>query len=195
MCSRWPSATSCSSGCRLLKKAHLLVRPVKAGAFSGRQSRRGKSQRPRNNDGGVEGNRDLEAHRKAVHGMVSESPGRNANERRGGPDRADPEAEPASRGRRQQDPTQAGCRGGFLRRGGSDSTVTRTRRATGEVLLVPPGKRRSQGGRITGAPGKAAEDERMEDGPVVAEKRGNARGAKGPYWSAMPPARWKAGAR
>jgi hypothetical protein len=72
--------------------------------------------------------------------------------------------------------------------------VTRTRRATGEALLVPPGKRRSQVRPITSAPGKWAEGERVEDGLVVAGKRGNARGAKEPYWSAMPPTTWKAGA-
>ena len=73
--------------------------------------------------------------------------------------------------------------------------MTRTRRATGEVLLVPPGNQRSQVGRITGAPGKSADDERMEDGLVLAKKRGNARGAKETYWLAMPLATRKAGAR
>ena len=73
--------------------------------------------------------------------------------------------------------------------------MTRTRRATGEVLLVPPRKRGSQVGRITGAPGKSADDERTEDGLVVAKKRGNARGAKEPYWWATPLATRKAGAR
>ena len=104
------------------------------------------------------------------------------------------EAEPADSGRRQQVSSQAGWCGGALRRGGSDSTVTRTCRATGEALLVPSRNRRSQVGRITGGPGKSAEDERVEDGSVVATKRGNARGAKGPYCSATPPATRKAGA-
>jgi len=104
------------------------------------------------------------------------------------------EAEPADSGRRQQGPSQAGWRGGSLRRGGSDSTVTRTRRATGEALLVPSRNRRSQVGRITGDPGKSAEDERVEDGSVVATKRGNARGAKGPCCLATPPTTRKAGA-
>jgi hypothetical protein len=82
-----------------------------------------------------------------------------------------------------------------LRRGGSDGTVTRTRgAATGEALLVPPRNRRSKVGRITGAPGKSADDERVADGPEVARRRGNARGAKGPCCSAMPPTTWKAGA-
>ena len=40
-----------------------------------------------------------------------------------------------------------------LRRGGSDSTVTRTCRATGETLLVPARNRRSRVDRITGSTG------------------------------------------
>src|SRR6201988_4622832 len=66
------------------------------------------------------------------------------------------------------------------RRGGSDSTVTRTCRATGEALLVPARNRRSKVGRITGDTGKSAEDERVAAGSVVARKRRNVRGAKGP---------------
>src|SRR5271157_2383470 len=67
-----------------------------------------------------------------------------------------------------------------LRRGGSDSTVTRTCRATGEALLVPARNRRSRVGRITGETGKSAEDERVAAGSAVAMKRSNVRGAKGP---------------
>src|SRR5260370_34935320 len=67
-----------------------------------------------------------------------------------------------------------------LRRGGRDSAVTRTCRATGETVLVPPRNRWSKVGRITGKTGKAIEGETVAAGPVVAEKRGNARGAKGP---------------
>ena len=60
--------------------------------------------------------------------------------------------------------------------------VTRTREATGETLLVPSRNRWSKVGRITRAPGKLAEDERVAAGSVGAVKRGNARGAKGPYY-------------
>jgi hypothetical protein len=67
-----------------------------------------------------------------------------------------------------------------LRRGGSDSTVTRTSRATGEALLAPVRNRRSKVGPITGNPGKWAEGERVADGSAVAMKSGNADGAKGP---------------
>ena len=67
-----------------------------------------------------------------------------------------------------------------LRRGGSDSTVARTCRATGEALLVPARNRRSRVDRITGSTGKSIEGERVTDGFAVAVRRGNARGAKEP---------------
>src|SRR5262249_35946889 len=65
----------------------------------------------------------------------------------------------------------------------SDGTRTRTRRATGETLLVPTRKGGSWVGRITGNTGKSADDERVTDGLVVATKRSNVRGAKGPCCS------------
>src|SRR5918997_3499638 len=46
-----------------------------------------------------------------------------------------------------------------------------------------PRKRRSKPGRITGQPGKSAGGERVADGPAVASRWGNARGAKGPCCS------------
>ena len=58
-----------------------------------------------------------------------------------------------------------------LRRGGSDSTVARTCRATGEALLVPARNRRSRVDRITGSTGKSIEGERVTDGFVVALMR------------------------
>jgi hypothetical protein len=58
--------------------------------------------------------------------------------------------------------------------------VTRTYRGTGEAFLVPGRNRRSKVGRITGNTGKAAEDEKVAAGSVVAMKRSNVRGAKGP---------------
>ena len=83
-----------------------------------------------------------------------------------------------------------------VRSGGawSDSTVTKTHRATGEALLVRLRNQRRQVGRITGGPGKSADGERVADGSGVATKRGNARGAKGPYCSALPPTTREAGA-
>lgn len=68
-----------------------------------------------------------------------------------------------------------------LRRGGSDSTMTRTHRATGEALPIPVRNDRSKVDLITGEPGKWVEDGRVADGFVVAMKSGNADGAKGPY--------------
>src|SRR6516165_669902 len=63
----------------------------------------------------------------------------------------------------------------------------------------PSASRREIGGSwvgpITGSTGKGADDERVTDGSVVAPKRGNARGAKGPCCSACPPPTWEAGVR
>lgn len=66
------------------------------------------------------------------------------------------------------------------RRGGSDSTVTRTCRATGEALLVPARNGRSKVGRITGETGKSVEDERVADGSVLALKRVTSVERRGP---------------
>src|SRR5271165_3024478 len=68
-----------------------------------------------------------------------------------------------------------------LRRGGSDSTVTRACRATGEALLAPRRNHRSRVDRITGSTGKSIEGERVTDGFEVALKRGNSPGAKEPF--------------
>src|SRR5262245_21798628 len=75
----------------------------------------------------------------------------------------------------------ASCSGGVV----SDGTTTRTHRATGEALLVPTRKGGSWGGRITGSTGKSADDERVAEGLVVAGKRRNGRGAKGPCCSSF----------
>src|SRR6516162_1315003 len=91
-----------------------------------------------------------------------------------------PKAEPVASGRRHHGMEQADGCGVSLRRGGRDSTVTRTCRATGETVFVPLRNRRSRVGRITGATGKAIEDETGGARLVVAGKRGNARGAEGP---------------
>ena len=88
-----------------------------------------------------------------------------------------PRAEPSTGGRRPHEQPKTDRYGCSPRRGGSDSTVTRTCQATGEALLVPARNRRSKVGRITG---KSAEDERVAAGSVVAMKRSNVRGAKGP---------------
>ena len=62
----------------------------------------------------------------------------------------------------------------------AQDAVTRTCQATGEAVLVPSRNRRSKVDRITGGLGKTVEDETVAAGSVVALKRGNARGAKGP---------------
>lgn len=61
-----------------------------------------------------------------------------------------------------------------LRRGGSGGTVTRTREATGEALLLPRRNARSEVDRITSEPGKAVEGERVAEGSVVVVTQGNA---------------------
>jgi hypothetical protein len=58
---------------------------------------------------------------------------------------------------------------------------TRTREATGETLRVPPRNRRKQGRLYHRSTGKSTEGARGADGSVVALKRGQACGAKGPY--------------
>jgi len=67
-----------------LKGASPVVCPVKAGVFSGSQSRQGKSQEPCSSDGREEGNRISEAHRQQHLRDAGESPGRSASERIGG---------------------------------------------------------------------------------------------------------------
>ena len=118
---------------------------------------------------------------KAIHGIVSESPGRNASEPTGGlVNKVAPEAEPSTDGRRQHGTSKPDRGDGSLRRGGRGSTATRTYQATGETVFVPQRNRWSKVGRITGETGKASEDETVAAGFVVAEKRGNARRAKEP---------------
>jgi len=110
------------------KDSRTVVCPAKAGVFSGRQSRRGKSQEPRNLDSRVEGNRNSEAYRQSHLRDDSESPGRNESERIGGLESEKPR-------RPSLQPEGEGSMGSGrlaltadpLRRGGSDSMVTRTR--------------------------------------------------------------------
>ncbi len=157
------------------------VRPVKAGMFSRRQTCRGKSQAPRSLDSRVAGNQDSEAYRQGLPWGDHESPGRNESERASGLENE------WIRGSSLQLKGEGsmGCRNltdaaSRSRRGGSDSTVARTCRATGEALLVPERNHRSKVDRITGATGKTIEGERVADGSAVAMKRSNVRGAKGP---------------
>ena len=113
-----------------------------------------------------------------------ELPGRNESEREVAPKVSSPggrarnrEGEGSTTRRKPID--AAGRSGGVV----SDGTTTRTHRATGEALLVPTRKGGSWVSRITGSTGKSADDERVTEGSVVALKRSNARGAKGPCCS------------
>ena len=79
-----------------------IVRPAKAGAFSGRQSHRGKSRSPVAWVAGSQlGNRDPEAYRQRHHKGGGESPGRSASEREVASKLSALEAEPAMSWRRQ----------------------------------------------------------------------------------------------
>jgi hypothetical protein len=62
------------------------VRPEKADVFSGRQTRRGKSQSPVTWMAGWRETETLKPTDEAIERMVRESPGRNASERTGGPE-------------------------------------------------------------------------------------------------------------
>ena len=63
------------------------VRPAKAGVFSGSQSHRGNSQSLVAWVAFVEETKRMKPTDKTILGMVSESPGRNVSELRGGLDR------------------------------------------------------------------------------------------------------------
>ena len=136
----------------------------------------------------------LEPIDEAIARMVSELPGRNVSKRRGSLEIAKlrrPSVSCLREGSRERRSLADAATS--LRRGGSDGTVTRTRRTNGEALLVPPRNRRRGAGPITSDPGKWVADERVADGPGVAMRRGSARGAKGPCCSALPRPTWKAG--
>ena len=164
------------TGYKLMRR----LQPGKTGVFSRRQTCRGKSQSPVVWIAGWRETKNPEAHRQGLPWGDYESPGRNDSERKCGLERLAPRAEPASVGRRQHGMPKSDRCGIPPRRGESDSTVTRTCRVTGEALLVPVRNHRSKVDRITGQTGKSIEGERVADGSVVATKRGNARGAKGP---------------
>ena len=116
--------------------------------------------------------------------MGASCSGRNASEREVAPKVSSPGGRARNRegegGMARRKPIDAtGRSGGVV----SDGTTARTHQATGEALLVPTRKGGSWVGRITGTTGKSADDERVAEGPVVARRRGNARGAKGPCCS------------
>src|SRR3954447_16801399 len=111
--------------------------------------------------------------------MAGESPGRNESERSGGPESAKPRRpSPQPEGEGSTDRRSAADAAG--RSGGVGATARRQGHV--EQLEKPSSPRREIGGdkvgRITGGPGKSAEGERVAEGPAVATRRGNARGAK-----------------
>ena len=76
----WPAAARCGRASDSPIPA--AVRPAKAGAFSGRQSHRGKSRSPVARVAGSQlGNRDSEAYRQRHRKGGGESPGCSASER------------------------------------------------------------------------------------------------------------------
>ena len=113
-------------------------------------------------------NQTHEAYRQRLLEGDGESSGHNESERIGGPvsvfrrPSPQPGGEGSMVGRNLIDTTYP------LRRGGSDSTMTRTRRATGEARFTPVRNRRSKVRAITGGPGKGAEGERVAERCVVA---------------------------
>jgi len=92
---------------------------------------------------------------KAVFWTVSESPGRNGSERTGGPESDNPRRpSPYPWGEGSMISRKLIDTANSLRRGGSDSTVARAYRATGEALLVPGRNHWSKVGSITVNSGK-----------------------------------------
>jgi hypothetical protein len=87
--------------------------------FNGSQSRQGKSQSPVTWVASVEETKRMKPTDKAIVRVVSESPGHNASEPSGGPEKKlGPEAELPGPGRRQYGTTQSDRRVVTLRRGG-----------------------------------------------------------------------------
>jgi hypothetical protein len=119
-----------------------------------------------------------------TRGVGASCSGRNESEREVAPKVSSPGGRARNREgegstARRKPIEAAGRSGGVV----SDGTTTRTRRATGEALLVPTGNGGSWVGHITGNTGKLADDERVTEGSVGALKRSNVRGAKGPCWA------------
>ena len=122
-----------------------------------------------------------EAYRQRLRKGDGEVSGHNESERIGGPvnvfrrSSSRTMGEGSMEGRNLIDTTVP------LRRGGSDGTMTRTLRATGEARLTPARNCRCKVRAITGSTGKCTEGERVAERRVVATKRGNACRAKTPH--------------
>src|SRR5271167_2330897 len=91
-----------------------------------------------------------------------------------------PKAEPATGGRRQHGEPKSDRSGSFTSAGWKRQHGGKDMPSNWRALLAPARNRRSRVDRITGANGKSIEGERVAVGSVVAAKRSNVRGAKGP---------------
>src|SRR3989475_10689951 len=134
-----PSLPTCPSSSRRSSSWSSTVRPEKADVFSGSQPRRGKSQSPVTRVAGWRETKTLKPTDQAIERMVSESPGRNASERIGGPEILKPWRPSLTVERRRQhgpshladaagDPRGAistGRRGGDVQRRGKPSSPRR----------------------------------------------------------------------
>src|SRR5271154_1471167 len=156
----------------------------------------GQKSKPRSLDSRGAGNQDSEAYRQRLPRGGAESRGRNNRERKGGLEREQPRGpSPQPEGEGSMGSRNLIDAAPTLRRGGRDSTVTRTCRATGEALLVPRRNHRSRVDRITGSTGKSIEGERVTDGFEVALRRGNARTSEGALLFVTSPTTRKARTR
>ena len=120
----------------------------------------------------------------AILGMASESPGRTARERRGGPDsekprRPSPQPEGEGRMTRRRLAVATGHAGG----------VGATARCPGRAKqLEKPSSSRCESGEAREAvepvpPGRRSKARGWRRGPEERGRRGHAAGAKGPHWS------------
>jgi hypothetical protein len=123
---------------------------------------------------------------KAIFGMVSKSPGRNASEPTGGLEKKEIwRPSPLVRGEGSMD------RRRLAEAASHSGGVVGAARGQGHVkqLEKPSSSRREIGGagsRITRNPGKSVEDERVAEGFVVAMNWGNSQGAKEPCCTVTP---------
>ena len=165
-----------------MKASRTVVCPAKAGVFSRRQTYQGKSQSPVARSAGGRETNSLKPLDSTICGMVASFQAvAQAN---------------ASVAPKVSSPRGRACNrkgeGSMGRRTLADAAdhsggvgATAWRPGHTKQLEKPSSSHRETGrskvGRITGDPGKSTEDERVAEGSVVAMKRGNACGAKGPY--------------
>ena len=131
----------------------ILVRPAKAGAFSGKSPARARARSPVAWMAGRREINDLKPIDKAIVRMVSESPGRSASERTGSPESSSPEGrtfqnqvKAAWNGARW--PTRRSTSAGSQRQHGDKDAPSNWRSPS-----RPAAKVAEQASRITGQPG------------------------------------------